>query len=153
MYSVSSCQSGCIFPSGFISSIDTDSVVGFAGSRDLVLPSSLCLSVLTPLADRGCSFSVGCASGVDASFLRVLSSRFTSRSSFYRAFSSRSSAGLRIAWTSPDYMTPTVALSVRTRAFVDSCTHIIMFPGDWGRGSRLCARLCRERDVRLIVPE
>ena len=129
-------------------------VVGFAGSRHLCLPASLCQQVVSFFADHGCYFAVGCCSGVDASFLSVLSSShlWACRSSFFRAFQSRSSCGLHIAFTSPSALADRRRLGVRTSTFVRSCRFLVVFSTlPLGRGSSLAVRTAQQAGISVLV--
>lgn len=140
-------------PGEFLSTITPESVIGFAGSRHLELDSKDCLSFVTSLASKKPSFSVGCAPGVDSSFLKTLSVYYPKSSLFFRAFEDRSSLRLRVAYTSSARLRPARALASRTRALVSACTHIVLFPGDWGPGSKLCLRLAKEKELQILVVE
>ena len=137
---------------GFPASAFAGGVVGFAGSRSLVLPPAFCSAVVSFFSSFACRFAVGCCSGADASFLSVLSSSpdLTSRSSFFRAFASRSSRGLHVAFTAS--APPRVATAVRTRAFVRACSFLVVCsPLPLGRGSALAVRVAHSVGVPALV--
>ena len=139
---------------GFPASAFAGGVVGFAGSRSLVLPPAFCSAVVSFFSSFGCRFAVGCCSGADASFLSVLSSSpaYVSHSSFFQAFSARSSCGLPVAFSVPVSVPPRVAPAVRTRAFVRACSFLVVCsPLPLGRGSALAVRLARSRGVPALV--
>ena len=118
--------------------------VGFAGSRSLVLPPAFC-SAVTAYFSR-----FGCCSGVDASFLSVLSTSYRSRSRFYRAYDTRSSCGLPVVFTAS--APPRIATAVRTRTLVRSCALLVVCsPMPLGRGSSLAVRVARSAGVPAIV--
>ena len=123
-------------PQSLLGAVSSSSVVGFAGNRNLQLPFEYCWFIVDFFSASGCGFAVGCAGGVDRSFLNVLSlPEFRGRSLFYRAFPSRSSLGLPVAFTSPSSLPPRRALGLRTDRFVQGSSMIVLFPADWGRGS------------------
>ena len=135
---------------GFPASTFAGGVVGFAGSRSLVLPPAFCSAVASFFSHFGCSFAVGCCSGADASFLSVLSTTYRSRSRFYRAFASRSSRGLHVAFTAS--APPRIAPAVRTRAFVRACSFLVVCSTlPLGRGSALAVRVARSHGVPVLV--
>ena len=140
------------FPQSLLYSLSSSSVVGFAGNRNLQLPFEYCKSIVDFFSATGCRFAVGCAGGVDRSFLNVLSlPEYRERSLFYRAFQDRSPQGLKVAFTSPSSLPPRRALGMRTDRFVQGCSLIVLFPANWGRGSSLCYRLANQRGIPVVV--
>ena len=142
---------GDAVPASFLANVDQTSVVGFAGSRHFTPSSELCSGFVEAFAAKGCSFAVGCADGVDAAFRRVLAESFYNRTVCFRAFSSRDCDGLSVVFTSLLYLPPHAALSVRTNRLVQHISHMVLFPGDWGKGSRLCLKLCAKRSLPLLL--
>ncbi|MBW1849728.1 MAG: hypothetical protein JRJ27_22000 [Deltaproteobacteria bacterium] len=139
-------------PNEIIQSISSSDIVGFAGSRYLSLQSVYCKQVIDLFLQTGCKFAVGCANGVDRSFLKVLAQQGNKeRAYFFRAFSSRNSLGLKIAHTSPSSVSHRRALGIRTAQFVKTCSLIVLYPENWGSGSLLCYRLAKEKGIPVVI--
>ena len=128
-------------------------VVGFAGSRHVQLPSSVCEQVISYFEPFGCQYVVACQRGVDFSFLTALSSSYERASSsyFYRACECTSSAGLSVAFTSPDCVPFPARYALRTLELVCSCDLLVLFsPQPLGRGSRLALETARRHDIPAL---
>lgn len=121
--------------------------VMLAGSRNLELSREYCNRIVGALHKRGFGFVVGCASGVDQSFRKVLAfDPFSARTFMACAFPNRTkrkySFGLYASVVVPEKIPVPAALARRTIWMVRRCQFLVLFPddpntGNWGKGSRL----------------
>lgn len=121
--------------------------VMLAGSRNLELSREYCHRIVGELHNRGFGFFVGCASGVDQSFRKVLAFEpFSARTFMACAFPNRTKAkytfGLHASVVVPEKIPVYAALARRTIWMARRCQFLVLFPddpesGNWGKGSRL----------------
>ena len=136
----------------------------FAGSRHGEVPQAVCRPLIGGLARDGFSFWVGCASGVDRSFRKALStSEYADRvfvgCAFGRRVRSLSNYGLFASVVVPKGLSPKAALRRRTLWLVKRSCLVVLFPedpttGEWGKGSKLVYRsaLDQLKPVFVICP-
>ena len=128
--------------------------VAVAGSRSLVLPSSVVSAFFSALPS-GSSISVGCAFGVDRSLLLGASSRGV-RSFVFVAFSSRlylASLPFCSLGSDPLPLPPARALGSRTSSCVSSADCLVVFVrrgGVLGRGTALAVRVASSRGLPIF---
>ena len=134
----------------------------FAGSRNGFVDPELAERLVATLAERGFSFLVGCATGVDACFRLTLAERPQAAESTFVACAfadrirSNESRGLFASVVVPDGLSPAAALRRRTLWMVKRAELVVLFPDDpltgrWGRGSTLAFRAATEQLKPVFV--
>ena len=141
--------------------VQTNRVVGFAGSRRGRVAGDDSVSMVSALVRQGFQIAVGCAEGIDRCVRdSVAGSSLAKKCTVHCAFPSRAreaeALGLKAVCQVAGIASPAAALHWRTVLMVRECSLLVLFPDDpttgtWGKGSRLAFNTAVQCHIPVFV--